>query len=551
MVNDIHIYGGFLGITPDLPDGETQRSQRNPEANTTVLSGTLIPDFSPPCGNPGAGSCLEAHLGGGCDDETCCETICAGLPTCCTVEWDSTCASLATPAPVVPVCETCGAPGSGSCFLEQTGPGCEDPEWCVQVCAQVPGCCSSVWSEACADAAVSLALSGQGAHSRHVVTADGGVAQIGQSARLSGFTITGGVADGGGIDNSGAGILVRNDSAPVITRCVLDTNLALWRGGGLAAFGSNPGPGIAQPALANCTIFNNRANVQGGGIALEFQGAALVVNSLFTSNLGLEHGGAIAAAGAGLSVYSSTFSSNIAITFGPSAGGAIWADSAGPVTITNSILWGDAVGEIFDEGDEVEVTYSDVQGGFPGTGNKDVNPQFAGPGDYHLTASSVECIDAGHNIPEVQHDDFDVNDNNNLGEYAPDLDLNLRIRQGAHDGCPAAGVVDMGAYEFDPCRADCAAGGPDGVVDVVDFLRLLQSWGEPCMFCDIEPPEGVDVVDFLALLMAWGPCGEPGGSIPQTVQDCMTCCGSDPLVISECICKVEPCTEGCPPEGCQ
>jgi hypothetical protein len=48
-----------------------------------------------------------------------------------------------------------------------------------------------------------------------------------------------------------------------------------------------------------------------------------------------------------------------------------------------------------------------------------------------------------------------------------------------------------------------------------------------------------------------GPGCSNGGSIPQTVQDCMTCCGSDPLVISECICKVEPCTEGCPPENCE
>jgi hypothetical protein len=39
--------------------------------------------------------------------------------------------------------------------------------------------------------------------------------------------------------------------------------------------------------------------------------------------------------------------------------------------------------------------------------------------------------------------------------------------------------------------------------------------------------------------------------LQDAIQDCMTCCGSDSLVIYECICKVEPCTAGCPPENCE
>jgi hypothetical protein len=429
----------------------------------------------------------------------------------------------------------------------------------VQVCQLLPACCYDSWEQgsppdfdACAQAAQSLCASLAVPRARHVVTADAGTAQIDDTARISGFTITSGQADGAGlIDSSGAGVLVRNEAAPVIARCTLRSNGAT-RGGALAAFGQSPGPGLAQPSLVNCKVIGNSAGVQGGGIALEFHGAALIVNCLFADNIGLSKGGAIAAAGQGLNIYSSTFSNNFA--FAGAGGGALWTDSAGLVAITNSILWGDQTGEIVQEGSgTVTVTYSNVQGGLPagvedGGGNLNVDPLFAGPGRYRLNSASP-CIDAGQNAA-VQDDYFDVNDNTSAGEDAPDLDLNLRVRHGAADDCPAAGQVDMGAYEFDRCRADCAQ-PPNGVVDVVDFLRLLQSWGDVCELCDIEPGDGVDVVDFLALLQAWGPCGQPGGPIPQTVQDCMTCCGSESLVIYECICKVEPCTAGCPPENCQ
>ncbi len=58
-----------------------------------------------------------------------------------------------------------------------------------------------------------------------------------------------------------------------------------------------------------------------------------------------------------------------------------------------------------------------------------------------------------------------------------------------------------------PCPWDCG-GTPNGVVDTVDFLALLQHWGPaggggPC---DFDNNGIVDTVDFLALLQHWGPC---------------------------------------------
>ncbi len=53
------------------------------------------------------------------------------------------------------------------------------------------------------------------------------------------------------------------------------------------------------------------------------------------------------------------------------------------------------------------------------------------------------------------------------------------------------------------CPWDCAGG--DGQVSVVDFLALLNEWGQVDTSCDIDGG-GVNAVDFLALLQHWGAC---------------------------------------------
>lgn len=47
----------------------------------------------------------------------------------------------------------------------------------------------------------------------------------------------------------------------------------------------------------------------------------------------------------------------------------------------------------------------------------------------------------------------------------------------------------------------------DGVIDLVDLLRLLAAWG-PCAACDedLSGDDVVDLNDLLAILAAWGPC---------------------------------------------
>jgi hypothetical protein len=82
------------------------------------------------------------------------------------------------------------------------------------------------------------------------------------------------------------------------------------------------------------------------------------------------------------------------------------------------------------------VTYSDIQGGYPGVGNIDADPLFvdAAGGDLRLSTGSP-CIDAAN------------------GPWAPEFDLdgNPRVDDTA---TPNTGLgppwADIGAYEYQP-----------------------------------------------------------------------------------------------------
>ena len=109
------------------------------------------------CGNPacpGEGSCFEANGTPGCDDPVCCNKICLIDPFCCDVEWDSACADEAADVcQGAPVC-----PGEGNCFDPDGNgtPGCNDLDCCEAVCAADPFCCDVEWDSACADGAAAL-----------------------------------------------------------------------------------------------------------------------------------------------------------------------------------------------------------------------------------------------------------------------------------------------------------------------------------------------------------------------------------------------------------
>jgi hypothetical protein len=78
---------------------------------------------------------------------------------------------------------------------------------------------------------------------------------------------------------------------------------------------------------------------------------------------------------------------------------AIWNEHTGTTAyLTNNILWGDSsVPLIRNDGNcTININYSDIRGGYSGTGNIDLDPLFVDTanGDYRLRWDSP-CIDAG------------------------------------------------------------------------------------------------------------------------------------------------------------
>jgi len=103
-------------------------------------------------------------------------------------------------------------------------------------------------------------------------------------------------------------------------------------------------------------------------------------------------------------------------------------------TVKDSIFWGNTGGEITDsDSSSPVVTYSDVQGGYTGTGNKNADPLFVtGPlGDYYLSqtgagqASNSPCKNAG-------------------SDSAANLGMNTRTTR--TDSVADANKVDMGYH---------------------------------------------------------------------------------------------------------
>jgi hypothetical protein len=96
-----------------------------------------------------------------------------------------------------------------------------------------------------------------------------------------------------------------------------------------------------------------------------------------------------------------TFVSNtIARNYSSYRGGGIYFWEATQAdTFKNNILWGNVApldSQIYAAGQAPSIIYDDIQGGYTGEGNIDVNPQFVDfeNFDFHLLRESP-CIDAG------------------------------------------------------------------------------------------------------------------------------------------------------------
>jgi hypothetical protein len=265
----------------------------------------------------------------------------------------------------------------------------------------------------------------------------------GNNSMLSGFTIKNGDHQFGG------GIYILN-SSPTIKNCNIEYNNA-YDGGGIYCNNS-------FPVVSNSIIRWNTASRYGGGIYCYF-GSVPILNNCIISYNTADYGAGLCSYGFGTDpeVINCTFSMNSA---GASGGGGIACLNSSSPTLINSILWNDSPDEIYSG--TPTVSYSNIQGGYPGTGNIDQDPLFVDmlSGDFHLTLNSP-CIDIGTNSALLSPTDF---------EGDP------RICDGDFNG---SDIVDMGADEYcgsippPPQVAVCPSSGYYAGTQDFDFAILV------------------------------------------------------------------------------
>ena len=239
------------------------------------------------------------------------------------------------------------------------------------------------------------------------------------------------------------------DSAPVLTGCRFEDNVSEY-GGAIYNLTSNPrltdcvflankavnaGPGGAivndsgaSPTLTNCRFLANTA--QGGGAVYNgWSSRTVLIGCLFSGNRATL-GGGIYNDGAQPQLVNCSFSGNIAAD----RGGAIYSLSSQGL-LANCILWGNLPDQIVADAIRITSIRNIVQGGWPGSGNRDANPLFVdADGADDIAGSEDDDLRLLPGSPGI-----DAGENSTLVlSLQTDLDGGPRIENG---------TIDIGAYE--------------------------------------------------------------------------------------------------------
>jgi rhamnogalacturonyl hydrolase YesR len=283
-------------------------------------------------------------------------------------------------------------------------------------------------------------------NSYHVVTGTNADA----NAMLDGFTITAGNASDATFAHSRGGGLLNDWSDPTVNKCTFSKNAALFLGGAMcnlnskltvtrctfggnaAGIGGGMGNDGSSPWVTHCTFTLNSA-IYGGGMGNINFSSPILTNCTFAGNSADFGGGLNNLTNSSSTLTNCTFTGNSA-----NRGGAI-DDVDSVLTVTNCILWANTAAtgsQIYNLNASAAVTYSDVQGGWMGTGNIDSDPFF--DYDYHLYPWSP-CVNSGDNN-SVPADITDIDGDGNIAEPTPfDLEGNPRM---------VGDAIDMGAWEW-------------------------------------------------------------------------------------------------------
>ncbi len=278
----------------------------------------------------------------------------------------------------------------------------------------------------------------------------------------------------------GAGIGLRNSDAQIESNLLLsnvayEVNSHISSGGGISIRGG-------EPHISRNEIRGNVATANGGfggvgystGGGIASSSAARIENNLIVDNTAssdMDRGGGFFGS-AGL-LLNNTIVGNQVRTAYYGRGSGVYGESG--LRVMNTIVWGNDPAP--DVQGSVQVEYSLVEGGYPGSGNISGNPQFVerSNGDYRLACDSP-CRDAGtaslpapYALPAV---DFEgegrANDGDGSGTAEPDI--------GADEHHPMWRLVGQPVAGGAPVRF--AASGPTGTSVLLAEVLISRSRGE-------------------------------------------------------------------------
>ncbi len=299
--------------------------------------------------------------------------------------------------------------------------------------------------------------------------------------------------------DSGGGVCCLDYGQPVVRGNTIVDNTGSYAGGGLYAGARN------EALIENNVIVGNTAGGWGGGginswTSYIYYGTyATIRNNVICDNVCTAAGDAAGGGGLYCRYDRAVVTGNVIADNQSPRGGGVYVlnypDQA-PL-IRDTIIWGNtatlSAPQVFlysGTSSAVSISYSDVQGGWSGSGNINQDPLFvdAVNGDYHLARGSP-CID--HGDPAFVPDPGET-----------DIDGQPRLLDGDANGSV---IVDIGADEVTACPEDLTG---DGAIDLDDLSILLVHFGMTSgagsADGDLDGDGDIDLDDLSRLLVMFG-----------------------------------------------
>ncbi|MGA7720024.1 MAG: T9SS type A sorting domain-containing protein [Ignavibacteriaceae bacterium] len=252
---------------------------------------------------------------------------------------------------------------------------------------------------------------------------------------IQGFTLTGGSGTnwkdehGAGVYREGGAVLSAF-SAPTIKFNLMVNNIVAKNNKVQSAGGGAIRSGDGFPRILNNVIINNKGRY-GGGIVLNYTNAIVRNNIIFQNSGGEDYGGGAIWVNRNLSS-PKLIENNTIVGNSTTTTGAAYNDSYGTNTILrNNIFWGN-IGptnlQIYIKSGTANLSYCDIQGGYKGNGNINIDPQFSD--SVFILKATSPCIDAGDSSLDLN----DLQDSMNISKALWPSQGGLRNDMGAYGG---------------------------------------------------------------------------------------------------------------------